>query len=217
MTNLDGEIVWQGNYDEYGRVNEVVAKTDQNIRFQGQYEDDETGLYYNRFRYYDADGCRYINQDPIGLLGGANVYAYVSNPNTWIDPFGLVKKPAASKVPSRPGIYVLTDPKTKESYVGQSVDMQDRLSQKDHKKAQEMLDRPGVKVQYVEVDLGTATTLRQKKRILSRFEQEQFDLQSKTNTMLNDPKSPPESAKNKQRNLDLIDTEGASKKRKKSC
>ena len=45
--------------------------TDQAIRFQGQYFDHETGLHYNRFRYYDPDVGRFIHQDPIGLAGGA--------------------------------------------------------------------------------------------------------------------------------------------------
>ena len=89
VTDENGEIVWRGDYDEYGRVKNVVNETVQNIRFQGQYEDAETGLYYNRFRYYDADGCRYVNQDPIGLHASENFYFYCINPNNWIDPFGL--------------------------------------------------------------------------------------------------------------------------------
>jgi RHS family protein len=39
------------------------------FRYQGQYEDSETGLYYNRFRYYDPSTGAYISQDPIGLAG----------------------------------------------------------------------------------------------------------------------------------------------------
>ena len=89
VTNEQGEIVWQGVYDEYGKVNAVKNQTEQNIRFQGQYEDAETGLFYNRFRYYDADSCRYINQDPIGLYGDYNLYDYCQNPTAGIDPFGL--------------------------------------------------------------------------------------------------------------------------------
>jgi len=50
--------------------------------------DRETGLHYNTFRYYDPDVGRFINQDPIGLLGGTNLYAYAPNPVTWIDPWG---------------------------------------------------------------------------------------------------------------------------------
>ena len=63
--------------------------TDQAIRFQGQYYDHETGLHYNRFRYYDPDVGRFIHQDPLGLKGGDNLYSYTPNPNNWIDPLGL--------------------------------------------------------------------------------------------------------------------------------
>ena len=58
--------------------------------FQGQYEDEETGLYYNRHRYYDPDSARYLTQDPIKLHGGPNAYQYAPNPTAWIDPLGLV-------------------------------------------------------------------------------------------------------------------------------
>lgn len=89
VTNERGEIVWQGVYDEYGRVDAVKNQTEQNIRFQGQYEDAETGLFYNLSRYYDADSCRYINQDPLGLVGDFNFYKYCRNPINWLDPWGL--------------------------------------------------------------------------------------------------------------------------------
>ena len=60
------------------------------FRYQGQYEDLETGLYYNRHRYYDCETGGYISQDPIGLKGSnPNFYAYVKDNNSWIDPFGL--------------------------------------------------------------------------------------------------------------------------------
>jgi RHS repeat-associated protein len=59
------------------------------FRWPGQYEDEETGLYYNRFRYYDPDAGQYVSQDPIGLAGGTAVYAYVIDSNAWIDVFGL--------------------------------------------------------------------------------------------------------------------------------
>ena len=65
--------------------------TDQSIRFQGQWHDPETGLHYNRFRYYDPDVGRFIHQDPIGLLGGNNLYQYAPNPLDWIDPLGWWK------------------------------------------------------------------------------------------------------------------------------
>nr|WP_277914671.1 RHS repeat-associated core domain-containing protein [Xenorhabdus bovienii] len=57
-----------------------------NLRFMGQYEDEESGLYYNRFRYYSPETAQYISPDPIGLLGRGNPYGYVHNPTGWIDP-----------------------------------------------------------------------------------------------------------------------------------
>jgi RHS repeat-associated protein len=62
---------------------------EQNIRLPGQHHDKETGLYYNRYRYYDPKIGAYINQDPIGLDGSHNWYSYPSNPLLLIDPTGL--------------------------------------------------------------------------------------------------------------------------------
>jgi RHS repeat-associated protein len=56
---------------------------------QGQYADTETGLYYNTFRYYDPDAGRFISEDPIGLLGGLNLYQFAPNADAWVDPWGL--------------------------------------------------------------------------------------------------------------------------------
>jgi RHS repeat-associated protein len=68
----------------------------QPIRFQGQYHDEETGLYYNRFRFYDPLQGRYVTQDPIGLLGELNAYVYPMSPAEEVDPLGLVVKVIAS-------------------------------------------------------------------------------------------------------------------------
>jgi RHS repeat-associated protein len=58
--------------------------------FPGQYYDQETGLHYNYFRYYDPSTGRYVTTDPIGLAGGLNTYLYGSaNPLLYIDPYGL--------------------------------------------------------------------------------------------------------------------------------
>ena len=59
------------------------------FRYQGQYEDIETGLYYNCFRYYSPESGTYISQDPIRLAGGLAFYGYVMDCNGWIDPWGL--------------------------------------------------------------------------------------------------------------------------------
>lgn len=62
----------------------------QPFRFPGQYEDPETGLYYNYFRDYDSQLGRYIQADPIGLAGGINVFNYSEvNPVNIVDPLGL--------------------------------------------------------------------------------------------------------------------------------
>ena len=64
------------------------------FRYQGQYHDVETGLYYNRFRYYDPESGQYTQQDPIGLTGGnPTLYGYVYNTNLLIDQFGLIVFP----------------------------------------------------------------------------------------------------------------------------
>jgi len=68
----------------------------QNLRFQGQYFDEETGLHYNRFRYYDLEIGRFVSQDPIGLFGENNLYQYAPNPVEWVDPFGLAKNTSGS-------------------------------------------------------------------------------------------------------------------------
>ncbi|HFJ2897849.1 TPA: RHS repeat-associated core domain-containing protein, partial [Salmonella enterica subsp. salamae serovar 42:g,t:-] len=65
-------------------------KLAQLIRLPGQQYDDETGLYYNRYRYYNPEQGRYISQDPIGLRGGWNLYTYPLNPVSGTDPLGLV-------------------------------------------------------------------------------------------------------------------------------
>ena len=61
---------------------------EQNIRSQGQYFDAETGLHYNRFRYYDPDVGRFVSLDPIGLDGDINLHIYAPNPISYIDPYG---------------------------------------------------------------------------------------------------------------------------------
>jgi RHS repeat-associated protein len=68
------------------------------IRFQGQWADEESGLCYNRFRYYEAQSGHYISLDSIGLVGGLNTYLYGANPINWLDPFGLCEEKASKKL-----------------------------------------------------------------------------------------------------------------------
>ncbi|MDJ1469675.1 RHS repeat-associated core domain-containing protein [Cytophagaceae bacterium DM2B3-1] len=90
--NASGEKVWDIELSAYGQVRECSGDVDfVPFRFQGQYHDRETGLYYNRFRYYSPQEGMYVSQDPIGLLGGRHFYAYVHDPNTWLDVLGLAE------------------------------------------------------------------------------------------------------------------------------
>lgn len=96
-TDKQGNIVWSASYEAFDRatITTPASTADKptiqsNLRFPGQYEDEETGLHYNFNRYYDPETGRYITQDPIGLEGGGNFYAYVDgNPVSYIDPEGL--------------------------------------------------------------------------------------------------------------------------------
>lgn len=95
--DAQGDIAWSADYKAWGSVQEQRSPVARQqgvtnpIRFQGQYHDHETGLHYNRHRYYDPDTGRFIGQDPISYAGGLNPYTYAPNPTGWIDPLGLAK------------------------------------------------------------------------------------------------------------------------------
>jgi len=79
--------------DIYGKIRNLEgASSFIPFRYQGRYEDIETGLYYNRLKYYDCENGRYISQDPLSILGGFNFYSYANDVNSQIDPFGLIIK-----------------------------------------------------------------------------------------------------------------------------
>jgi RHS repeat-associated protein len=85
-----GQTVWRALLSPYGSVQVAEdASIEYSLRFPGHYHDAETGLFYNRFRYYDPVLGRYLESDPLGLAGGINVYAYPSNPLGNVDLQGL--------------------------------------------------------------------------------------------------------------------------------
>ncbi|KJZ47117.1 RHS repeat-associated core domain-containing protein [Pseudomonas fluorescens] len=93
LTDYSGEIVWSAKYNAYGKVTRLAfgggEQLEQPLRFQGQYFDVESGLHYNRHRYYDPEVGRYLTPDLIKLAGGLNQYQYTPNPTGWVDPLGL--------------------------------------------------------------------------------------------------------------------------------
>ncbi|BES83370.1 hypothetical protein PEC302107_26360 [Pectobacterium araliae] len=96
--NPEGELRWQApRANLWGqRYTDNIESLDPGLAFAGQYRDAESGLCYNRFRYYDPTGGCYVSPDPISVLGGDNNYGYVYNPMGWVDPFGLAACGAGS-------------------------------------------------------------------------------------------------------------------------
>ena len=99
MFDAAGRKVWAAELDSRGAVRERPSELQAAdphacpFRWPGQYEDAETGLYYNRFRYYDPEAGQYTSQDPLGLRAGLAAYAYVDDPLTACDVFGLIVGP----------------------------------------------------------------------------------------------------------------------------
>nr|WP_233356471.1 RHS repeat-associated core domain-containing protein [Brenneria sp. L3-3C-1] len=126
VTDEDGALVWQASYKAWGEVETYHTQAiEQNLRFHGQYFDDETGLHYNTFRYYDPGVGRFVTQDPIGLQGTQNLYQYAPNPNIWMDPLGWIHE-------SAPGynVYGLFDKGAdKPYYVGITDDLSRRRTE----------------------------------------------------------------------------------------
>jgi RHS repeat-associated protein len=104
LTDEQGQLAWSAEYKAWGeakvqalwatgKAGASSAGTAQQVRnplrFQGQYLDEETGLHYNRFRYYDPHCGRFVSRDPIGLAGGLNTFQYAPNAVEWVDPLGL--------------------------------------------------------------------------------------------------------------------------------
>jgi RHS repeat-associated protein len=91
LQDENGVIAWEAHYMAFGQVDRRDAILTQPLRLQGQYFDSESGLHYNRHRYYDPGAGLFISSDPLGLEGGLNPYQFAANVLGWIDPLGLVE------------------------------------------------------------------------------------------------------------------------------
>ena len=111
LFNSEGKTVWRpGQTSLWGLALSLPADTgypdprgeldpeaNPGLLYAGQWQDAESGLCYNRFRYYEPETGMYLVSDPLGLLGGEQTYRYVPNPCGWVDPLGLA---ASSKISS---------------------------------------------------------------------------------------------------------------------
>lgn len=105
LFNSEGKTVWRpGQTSLWGLALSLPADTDYpdprgeldpeaapGLLYAGQWQDAESGLCYNRFRYYEPETGMYLVSDPLGLQGGEQTYRYVPNPLGYIDPLGLAK------------------------------------------------------------------------------------------------------------------------------
>ncbi|MEO7426177.1 MAG: DUF6531 domain-containing protein [Fibrobacteria bacterium] len=92
MHDATGKLVWSAEIGIYGDLRQIIGtKRACPFRWPGQYEDEETGLYYNRYRYYDPDSGEYLSQDPLGTDVSLRLYGYVNDPLTFADVLGLAK------------------------------------------------------------------------------------------------------------------------------
>ena len=94
MTDSQGKLIWKGRYDAWGHLihdsnRHAQRSTHQPFRLQNPYFDQETGLHYNFLRYYELTLGRFITQDPIGLMGGRNLYRFEGTVQNQVDPLGL--------------------------------------------------------------------------------------------------------------------------------
>jgi RHS repeat-associated protein len=125
LTDDSQTIAWKAVYTPFGEAVASVQTIDSPFRFPGQYYDQETGLHYNYFRYYNPQIGRYITPDPIGLEGGINLFAYVDNPINVIDPLGLfdiqIADNGGKKGPTYGGIMRVEGDNGKVTYVEVSI------------------------------------------------------------------------------------------------
>ena len=142
LTDHEGKVAWSAQHKAWGQAKQAISVAAHRagirnpIRFQGQYFDEETGLHYNRYRYYDPDTARYLTQDPIGLNGGNNLYKYTLNPTGWIDPLGLttcpripIKNNSARNLLKKRGLSEMQQKEVVSSFDGQIFASQGRADE----------------------------------------------------------------------------------------
>ena len=127
MTDIHGNLLWYGEYTAWGRLKKderVYKDAHQPFRLQNQYYDEETGLHYNLMRYYEPETGRFVNQDPIGLLGGSNLYRFAPNIQSWKDVLGLEGKLTIFSDPSDfvGHAFIGLEENGKTQYIGQWPD-----------------------------------------------------------------------------------------------
>lgn len=104
LLDADGELAWWGSYDDWGALLAGSgAREGLRLRLPGQQYDAETGLHYNRFRYYDPSSGSYVSPDPLRYGAGFNLHRYAPDPYTWSDVLGLV----CGKGTGKYSVYVL--------------------------------------------------------------------------------------------------------------
>jgi RHS repeat-associated protein len=94
-----GNVAWAATHTVWGQIDAFRSDprarrgrlVESPFRLLGQYADDETGLFYTRFRYFDPDRARWLSPDPLGIHGGANLFGFDGQPTVDVDPFGLCK------------------------------------------------------------------------------------------------------------------------------
>jgi RHS repeat-associated protein len=198
LLDQDGESVWKASFDLYGkaRVQEggLTEEEDCLFRFPGQYEDEETGLYYNRFRYYDPSAGQYTQRDPIGLAGGnPTVYGYVWSTLIQFDPFGLAPtNPIDRKIiaeflgslKNKGGVYMFPDVQTGGGawYIGKTNDFYRRLT--DHLRSGKLdpsvLDR--IAISYNPNATSIADLFKAESNTIAEFKKQGVPLSNKINS-----------------------------------